>query len=129
MELSGVYYNYLSDQATGTKEQSLAKQVSNKDYSKATDDEILDACKQFETFFTEQVMKEMMKTIGQGEDSVLNNQLVSYFMDGAVTEMAGMITEDGQLGLAQTLYEQMKINLRGADLIQESGNAADVKEA
>ena len=40
----------------------------NSDLSGATDDELMDVCKEFEAYFLEQVYKEMKKTIPENED-------------------------------------------------------------
>ena len=81
------------------------------DYSKATDDELMDACKQFEAYFVEQMFKEMIKTIPESEtSSSYTSNLMDYYKDNMVQEIASSSTEQGGLGLAQMLYEQMKRN-------------------
>ncbi len=81
------------------------------DYSKADDKELMDACKQFEAYFVEQMFKEMVKTIPEAESSSsYTSSLMSYYKDNMVQEIAGASTEQGGLGLAQMLYEQMKRN-------------------
>jgi flagellar protein FlgJ len=107
--LSSVYTDYLSQQADNVKNQQLTDTVS-KDYSTATDDELMDVCKQFESYFLEQVFKQMEKTTLQDEDSGSSSTLVDYFKDTAIQELASQATETQSLGIAQTLYEQMKRN-------------------
>lgn len=81
------------------------------DYSKASDDELLDACKEFEAYFLEQMFKEMMKTIPESEEgSSYTSSLMDYYKDNMVQEIASSSTEQNSLGLAQMLYEQMKRN-------------------
>lgn len=81
------------------------------DYSNATEEELMDACKQFEAYFVEQVFKEMMKTIPESESSSsANTTLLDYYKDSMVQEIASTATETEGFGLAQTLYEQMKRN-------------------
>ena len=81
--------------------------------SKGTDDEqLMDACKQFEAYFVEQMFKEMQKTVPEEEYSSASTQnMVGYYRDNMLQEMAKMSTENGELGLAQMLYEQMKLNM------------------
>lgn len=67
------------------------------------DKELMEACKSFETYFVEQVLKEMRKTVEENE-----NNSYSYFNDLLYREYAGTITKQGELGLSQTLYESMK---------------------
>ncbi len=109
--ISGLYADYLQNQSTA--ETKLKEKINNTDYSQATDDELMDACKQFEAYFLEQVFKEMQKTVDclkSDEDSDPNNNLVDYFKDTAIQDLAATSTEVQGLGLAQTLYEQMKRN-------------------
>ena len=71
----------------------------------------MDACKQFEAYFLEQVFKEMQKTVNIGEkDSKTTDTMVDYFKDQGIQDLAAQSTENNSLGLAQMLYEQMKIN-------------------
>jgi flagellar protein FlgJ len=115
---SDVYAN-----ATNQSAQKLESQLGS-DYSSASDDELMDVCKQFESYFLEQVFKEMEKTIPTNEDSSSStNQLVEYYKEQMLQNLASESTETNSLGLAQTLYEQMKRNL-GIDASQLT-SAAD----
>lgn len=83
----------------------------NGDYSKATDKELMDACKQFESYFLEQVFKGMMKTVPKSEDSSSSmTTMTDYFEDQMIQNIASESTEQSSLGLAQMLYEQMRRN-------------------
>ena len=71
----------------------------------------MDACKQFESDFLEQVFKEMEKTVIKAEDDETStSQLEDYFKDETIKELAEQSTDQNSLGLAQMLYEQMKRN-------------------
>lgn len=108
--MSSLYNGFLQTQnTTGTK---LKETVNNADYSEASDDELLDVCKQFESYFLEQVFKEMQKTVDcfKDESNSPNNNLVDFFKDSAIQTLASTSTESQGLGLAQTMYEQMKRN-------------------
>lgn len=110
--ITSMYTDYLSNQDTSTTK--LNNTIQNTDYSQASDDELLEACKQFEAYFLEQVFKEMQKTVDcfkeEGSESDPNNTLVDFFKDNTMQELASTSTEIQGLGLAQTLYEQMKRN-------------------
>ena len=81
------------------------------DYSNATEAELMDACKQFEAYFLEQVFKGMEKTIPKKEDGDTSTQnLLDYFKDSTIQQLAEDSTESNGLGLAQMLFEQMKRN-------------------
>ena len=107
--LSGIgeyYSQYSKADATSDK---LSGALSNTDYSKATDEELMDVCKQFEAYFVEQVIKSMEKMIPKDEDSTTSKYL-DYFGDTFTQSLASTVTEQTDLGLAQMLYEQMKRN-------------------
>ncbi len=113
MDISGIsslYTDYMTSQNTSGIR--LNNTINTTDYSKADDDELLEACKQFEAYFLEQVFKEMEKTVDcfKDEDSDPNDHLVDFFKENAVQELAATSTEIQGLGLAQMLYEQMKRN-------------------
>ena len=100
--------NYAGSMATDTNSSVLSNKVNNAQ----TDEELMDACKEFEVYLWEQVVKSMKETTSLfGEDSS-NSQMVDYFMDTAITEMAEQLTEQtkGPGSLAQQMYEQMKRN-------------------
>lgn len=111
--LTSTYLNY-ADTLTGTNGKSAGSisSLQGKDLSNASEDELMEVCKEFESYFMEMIMKEMTKTTGLfGEDSSgSNSALVSYFKDGAIADLAKEATQQNSLGLAQTLYEQMKRN-------------------
>ena len=123
-----------------TSSNKLQDRLNNSDFSKATDDELMEVCKDFEAYFTEQMMKAMVKMakvdgdtdndnmysslFGLSEDSgSYMTTMASYFGDNIVSELAKTVTESqgGKgLGIAQTLYEQMKRNYSIPDM-EETG--------
>ncbi len=107
--LSGIGEYYSQYNKTDSTSEKLSGTLNSTDYSKATDDELMDACKQFESYFVEQVIKSMEKMIPKDEDSETSKYL-DYFGDTYTQELASIVTEQNDLGLAQTLYEQMKRN-------------------
>lgn len=113
MEISGlgnIYQEYLTKQTEDAQTEKV-KDTLSKDYATATEAELMDACKQFEAYFLEQVFKQMEKTVPKNEEmSGPTSTLVDYFKDAARQEMASQATEREGLGIAQMLYEQMKRN-------------------
>lgn len=107
--LSGAYADMYAAK-TAQSSSKLEGQLKT-DYSQATEAELMDACKQFEAYFLEQMFKEMMKTIPKSDDgdSYAGN-LMDYYKDNMIQEMASTSTEQNSLGLAQMLFEQMKRN-------------------
>ncbi len=77
----------------------------------ASKDELMDACRQFEAYFVEQMFKSMMKTVpSEGNTSNYTSTMMDYYKDQMVQSMAEESTAQGGFGLAQMLYEQMKRN-------------------
>ena len=113
MDFSNITAMY-SDTYANAANQSAAKlqnKVSGTDYSKASEDELLDACKQFEAYFIEQMYKSMMKTVPSGEGMTgSTGNLMDYYKDQMIQSMAEQTTDQNSLGLARMLYEQMKRN-------------------
>lgn len=105
--LSALYNNNYNTGSTDALENTL-----NSDLSKATDDELMDVCKEFEAYFTEQVFKSMQKMVPESDEdqSASTKQLQDYYKDEMFKTVAENSAENGSLGLAQTLYEQMKRN-------------------
>lgn len=137
--ISSVYgdvYKKITDGSASKLENQLGQ-----DYSNATDDELMDVCKQFEAYFLEQVMKAMVKTIPTQESSSSSvNTMMDYYKEEMIKQVASESTERSGLGLAQMLYEQMKRNYGlDSDTISarelaalkavENAGIADVKEA
>ena len=108
--LSSVYSDYLSTQAKDNQNEKI-KNTASGDYTNASDEELMNACKKFESYFLEQVFKEMEKTIPKSDttDNSTSN-MVDYFKDSMVQELASESTETDSLGLSQMLFEQMKRN-------------------
>lgn len=112
MDISGIssIYNEIYASASNQTASKLENDL-DKDYSTATEDELMDACKQFEAYFLEQVFKEMMKTVPESESSSgSTSSMVDYYKDQMIQNIAADSTEQSGLGLAQMLYEQMKRN-------------------
>lgn len=110
MDTSGVS-NYLS--SSSSKAKALSNTLS-KDYSKASDEELMSVCKEFESYFVEQTFKAMEKMVPKSEDeeSGSGTSTLDMFKDNLIQEYASSATEGEGLGLAQMLYEQMKRNYK-----------------
>lgn len=120
---------YANSTYTNQTTNSISNKLNPTDFSKATDDELMEVCKDFESYFVEQMLKSMAKMssvdgsnsdniyaslFGVTEDSDSGmNTLSSYFGDELMSSMADKVVENQSgkgLGIAQTLYEQMKRN-------------------
>ncbi|MCR5210564.1 MAG: hypothetical protein K6C99_10170 [Lachnospiraceae bacterium] len=99
--------DYTSSLASASNVDKTAKSAS----SVKTDEEMLDACKEFESYLWEQVLKSM-KSASEVFNTKEDDKTVSYFKDTAMTEVAKQITEQnlGGNSLAMQMYEQMQRN-------------------
>lgn len=115
MDIGGVgsvYADYMANQVSSTKADTIKNKIENS-AGTANEEELLDACKQFESYFLEQVFKEMLKTTKVFSDDDENgyaSKMVDYFKDYAVQNLCEQATSGDGLGLANMLYEQMKRN-------------------
>ena len=92
-------YNNTAANAAANKTNKL-EQTLNGDFSK-----------EFEAYFVEQMFKAMMKTVPtDSSTSNYTSTIMDYYKDEMVQKLAKDSTETNGLGLAQTLYEQMKRN-------------------
>lgn len=112
MDISNItsMYNDIYGSAS-TQSSSKLEGKLEADYSKATDDELMDVCKEFEAYFLEQMFKEMVKTIPDDEEgSSATSSMMDFYQDKMIQSLAADSTEQNSLGLAQMLYEQMRRN-------------------
>lgn len=112
--------------AANQSAQKLQDKINGKDYSKATDKELMDACKEFEAYFVEQMYKSMLKTVPKSDgSSAANDNMLDYYKDQMIQGIAKETTNQSGLGLAQMLYEQMRRNY-GLDTVptEETAGAA-----
>ena len=115
MDIAGMsgLTNYLVD-SNKNSTQALEKKLAGAAAADVADAELLDACKQFEAYLWEQVLKGMQKTVkmfgDDDEEEAYAGNMVNTFMDTFVQDIAAQMTNESQgaNSLAQTLYEQMK---------------------
>lgn len=117
---SSAFTQYASDKLSQASSNST-EQAANKLKKAASgigsdtdDDELMSACKEFESYFLEQIFKEMDKSVEAFKDDSSTDQstdtLVSYYKDQTIADIASTSTETQGTGLAQMLYENMKRN-------------------
>jgi len=101
---------------TSASTKSLENSLSSTDLSTASDDKLLAVCKDFESYFVEQVFKGMQKMVPKNEDdktSSSSSSLTDYYKDELTSKYATSASESNGgegLGIAKILYEQMKRN-------------------
>lgn len=128
---SSLYTDYITSTASNNKASSLTDKAKT-DYSNASDEELMDVCKEFESYFLEKIFDTMIdptKLFSGKEESSYASKMVDYFKDTAVQTIASQATEQGTLGIAQTLYEQMKLQYSGiSPQALENASAAQKNE-
>ena len=124
--VSSVYADYMTSQASGNKAATLQSKLVNSSAS-ANDDELKAACKEFESYFTEQVFNALIETtkvFSDEDEDGYASKMVDYFKDFAVQELCDQVTDGEGIGIANTLYEQMKRNY-GIDTIQPKSDSEE----
>ncbi len=106
--LSGVEGLYTSDYWKNTQTTKDLEKTLESDISKKSEAELMDACKDFESYLVEQMFKAMQKMVPKNEEE--ENDYTEMFGDMLTREYAKSATNQKSLGIAQTLYEQMKRN-------------------
>ena len=105
---------YLTNYSTGASA-SAADKLSSQIQNASTDDETMEACKQFESYMIEQMYKNMepaSKILTEDADAGRSgSQYVDMFHDNYIQTIAESMTNSGQsIGLADQLYNAIKNN-------------------
>lgn len=124
---------------------SIENTLTNTDLSTASEDELMSVCKDFEEYFVEQMVKSMIKMASvngsddendyssifglssESSDSALST-MSSFYGDQMVTQLSEALCSDENgngIGLAQTLYEQMKRNYNISDAADNTDSSTD----
>ncbi len=109
MDIGTLYNQYITDTTQSNAKTSSINQTVNKDMKNASDEELMDACKEFEAYFIEQVFKGMRDTVIPAEEKT-SMTMKDYFEDNMYQEYAKNASDQGDYGIAQMLFEQMKRN-------------------
>ncbi|MBO4336707.1 MAG: hypothetical protein J5842_01370 [Lachnospiraceae bacterium] len=128
MNINTDYASLAAGNAAVSDISKKADSLKNKDLSGATDEELMQACKDFESYFVEMTMKEVTKNIdftGGASDSA-NSTLMDFYKDKTITNLSEQITEGGSLGLAQKMYDQMKAQSRSVSLEEIQQHQAEL---
>ena len=96
--------------ANSAKTDSLKNSVNGLS-SNSTDEELMEVLKDFESYFIEQMIKQMKETFtNDEEESSLASQYTDTFMDYAIEDVADMLLDEVGGSMTQQLFEQMKRN-------------------
>lgn len=112
MAVSSIGDTYLTNYST-TANDAISERVTNQIQSAETDEETLDACKQFEAYMIQQMFKTMQETakVFSDDDDDDSNDYVDMFQDNYLSAIAEQMVNSGQgLGIAEQLYESVQRN-------------------
>ncbi len=131
---SELLFTQMQNSKNDTKAVGLQNKLTGLNRDTATDEELMDVCKEFEAYLVEQVFDRMKDAMTDSEEE--ENDYLNYFGDMMYQEYAKTIAENGELGLAQQLYESMKNNtvtpvresLQGTDEAVNAVASASVKK-
>ncbi len=105
---NSVFQNSQSTSQAAAKANKLSNSLSNLSEN-STDAELMDACKSFESYLVEHVIKSTRKAMLSNKEEE-EGEYTKYFGDYLNQGYADIITENANLGIAQMLYESMKKN-------------------
>jgi len=105
---SELLFTQMQNKKNDTKAVGLQNKLSGINSESATDEELMEVCKEFEAYLVEQVFDRMKDAMTDSEEE--ESDYLNYFGDMMYQEYANTIAENGELGLAQQLYESMKRN-------------------
>lgn len=119
--------NFTSASTSSTE--NISSKLKNKK-GENTDEEMMKAAKQFESYFVEQVFKELQKSVDLfgTKDKDSDSMMVDYVKDIYNQKIAEQVTEHGDLGIAQQLFENMKRNYGTVNITEAEEETVDNTE-
>ncbi len=106
-DINSVMSNLNASKALSTKAAGIESTLSNLGkLEEATDEELMQACKSFEAYLIERVMTKTKEAIIPSDEN--ENKYLTMFKGKLYEEYANQIAENGELGIAQQLYEAMR---------------------
>ena len=99
-----------ANNASTAKTDSLKNSVNGLS-SNSSDEELMEVLKDFESYFVEQMIKQMKETFtDDDEESSVASQYTDTFMDYAIEDIADILLDEVGGNMTQQLFEQMKRN-------------------
>ena len=126
-----MYSSYLDQTAQSAKASASAGAVQDSVggvNENSTEAEMKQAIKDFESYFVEQILKNVRESLKSDEDSSYS-QMTDYFMSTVGEQLADKIVDQVGDRLTQTLYEQMCRNysIPQASGTEDAAGAPDVE--
>ena len=105
-DISSLYDTY-SSQISNASSGKTSNKLSNLS-DDSSDAELLEACKEFESYFVQKMIEQAKKSMLDNEEE--KSEYMAYFSDTLNEALADKVTESGGIGIAKELYESMKRN-------------------
>ncbi|MBR4357034.1 MAG: hypothetical protein IKQ00_03830 [Butyrivibrio sp.] len=115
-DISGINATGITEYAMRESKNASTEALRNKleqTNEKSSDDELWAACKGFESYFLEQIFKEMQKSVDALKPEKSDNStstLVDFFKDQTLQDVCATSVDKQSNGFAQMLYENLKRN-------------------
>lgn len=103
LDVSSMYDSYASS-FSSTSASSLKDSLESVN-SDSDDEELMNACKSFESYFVQKIIQQAEETVKSDDEE---GEYLKYFGDTLTQAYADAITDSGEIGLAQQLYDSMK---------------------
>ena len=121
LSINNNYYNGIMENTTNVMVTKKLTDSVKRAENTTDDEELMKACKSFESYMVEQIMAKMEEISHiDGVDSEKDNEYMSMFNDTFIKDKAEILTKNTDLGIAKMLYESMKRNT-AASVPAESG--------
>ena len=115
-DVKGLNATAITEYAMQESKNASAVMLQNKISStskESTDEELWAACKGFESYFLEQMYKEMQKSVDALKPETQDrstNTLVNFFKDQTLQDICADSVDSQSNGFAKMLYENLKRN-------------------
>lgn len=107
LDVSSMYNQYSTE--IGSVSANSTSSALNGLNEESTDEELMEACKSFEAYFVQKMIEAAKKTT-ENEDE--QGEYTKYFSDTLNQSYAEIIADSGQMGLAQQLYDSVKLQYK-----------------
>jgi flagellar protein FlgJ len=123
-DYSSYYTQNTTNSVSSAQSSALESKISNLDVENSSDEELMEACKEFESYLVEQVIKQVKESMLDSDED--ENEYMNVFGDTMVQNLASTISDTSDLGIAQSLYESMKNNLSSVKITSADTVDTDV---
>ncbi len=122
ISIASNYAQQLNSLKTENSGDKLTSKLEGMNAQQASEKELMDACKSFEQYLVEQVIKSSKKALCP-DDDLKDNDYMKTFGDTLYEQYAKIISDNANLGIADMLYKSIKDN---AGITVKPGEVEDI---